>query len=215
MQAQSLLGSTRAIDRLLDDLLSAALLADEPVARTGAAAVRETLADVAEQLRASVPLPAARGGVTPEDRALFGLLGALAVCERATPERVADRVEGGERTLDRLRDADRIEVRGSALVVPLGRDPEGRNWWVLLEYLRDSTADLATKASRVRDRVVVDGGAAPLVTVWDSVVERLGALRDVLDEMTANGRYAGRRVRSGDGPTEFAAWAADQFRRKE
>lgn len=212
MQAQSLLGSVRVINRRLEDLLSAALLAESTAAWRHATVVRETLDDLAEQLRASVPLPAAEGAPTPEDGAFFGLLDALGERAAPTPDRLSDRIEGGERTLDRLRSAGRVEVRGGRLVVPLGRHPEGRNWWALLEYLHESMADLATRASRVRDRIVVDDGAELLVTTWDSVVERLGALRDVLDEMTANGRYAGRRVRAGDGPTEFVAWTADQFR---
>jgi len=37
-------------------------------------------------------------------------------------------------------------------------------------------------------------------------------LADVLDEMTANGRYAGRQATvADDEPTGFASWTADQF----
>ncbi|UPW02276.1 hypothetical protein M0R88_09340 [Halorussus gelatinilyticus] len=214
MQAQSLLGSARALDRRLDDLLSATVLAGDPAAWDDAAVVRTTLTDVAEQLRAGAPFPTG-GDPAPRDEAFVGLLAALDERDRPTPERVAAALDGGERALDRLRETGRVEVAGSRVVVPLGRDPAGSNWWALLEYLRDSVADLAGKASRVRGRVVVDGADAALVAAWDSVVERLDALETVLDETTANGRYAERSVAAGDGPEQFVAWAADQFRSQQ
>jgi hypothetical protein len=214
MQAQSLLGSARLVDRRLDDLLSAALLADDPAAWNDAVVVREALTDVAEQLRASAPFPTG-GDPASGEEAFVGLLGVIAESGRPTPEEVASTIEGGERALDRLRETGRIEVADSRVVVPLGRDPAGSNWWALLEYLRNSVADLATKASRVRGRVVVDDAGASLVAAWDSVVERLDALEAVLDETTANGRYAERSVAAGDGPEPFVEWAADQFRSQQ
>ncbi|NHN61193.1 MULTISPECIES: hypothetical protein [Halorussus] len=213
MQAQSLLGSARAVDRRLDDLLASTLLADDPAAWSHAAVVRETLTDVAEQLRASAPFPTG-GDPAPAAGQFRGLLGVLADCERPTPDRVAAGLDGGEATLDRLREAGRVEVRGPRLVVPLGRDPAGSNWWALLEFLAESVADLEAKASRIHGRAVVDGADAPVVDAWDSVTERLDALGEVLDETTANGRYAERSVTATGGPEEFVAWTADQFRRE-
>lgn len=225
MQAKSLLGSARVIDRRLEDLLAANRLADAPEAWTHAAVIRETLGDVAEQLRASVPLPAASDEPDPDDGRFVRLLDAVAGERDPTLERVAEAVapesspadddspaSADTGPLDRLRDDDRVEVRGSTLVVPLGDDPAGRNWWAVLAYLHESVADLAAKASRVRSRMVVTGADGLLVEAWDSVAERLDVLGDVLDGMTANGRYAGRSVNAGDGPTEFVSWTADQFR---
>lgn len=214
MQAKSLLGSARVIDRRLDELLSERLLADAPAAWTHAAVIRETLADVAEQLRASVPLPAASDEPTPDDAPFVRLLDVVAGDDDPTPERVAESVEGDD-PVDRLRADDRVEVRGPRLVVPLGHDPAGRNWWAVLEYLRASVADLADKASKVRSRLTVASADDLLVTAWDTVTERLDVLGEVLDEMTANGRYAGRHANADDGPTEFVAWAADQFNGEE
>lgn len=226
MQAKSLLGSARAIDRRLEDLLSARLLADDPAAWTHAAAIRETLADVAEQLRASVPLPAANDeSASTEEQAFVNLLGVLAEVADPTPEQVREMVEEskesgesgretgkeGDQPLDRLQAADRVEIRESTLVVPLGQDPAGRNWWAVLEYLRESVADLAGKASKVHSRLTVASADDLLVTVWDTVTERLDVLGAVLAEMTANGRYAGRHATADEGPTEFVAWTADQF----
>lgn len=244
MQAQSLLGSARTIDARLEDLLSVNLLAGSSVAWTHAAVIRETLGDVAEQLRASAPFPATgdsartgdavrtddssrtgdsvrtddssrTGDSTGEDEAFFDLLDALAANESATPERVAQFLDGGQQTLDRLRDAGRVGVRASTLVIPLDGESSGRNWWAVLEYLCESVDRLAAKASRLQSRVVVDGADSLLVTAWDSIAERLDVLRDVLDETIANGRYAGRSATVGEEPTEFVAWTADQFRSEE
>lgn len=212
MQAQSLLGSARVIDKRFEDLLSSAQLKDTSIAWTNAAVARHALGDVAEQLRASVPLPAGDRGTA--DESFSGLLDALATCKNPTVDLLAQSVSGGETTIERLCDAGRIQVHGSMLVVPLGSHPDGRNWWSLLEFLCEWVSALTTKADRVRDRVIVDGGGTPLVTVWNSVVERLDVLRDVLDEMTNNGCYTGRSMHAADGPTEFVTWTADQFRRK-
>ncbi len=213
MQAQSILGSARLVDRRLDDLLSATLLADDPAAWNHAAVVRATLTDVAEQLRAGAPFPT--GDPAAADESLFGVLGVVAECGQATPERVAATIDGGETALDRLRAADRVEVTGSRLVVPLDGDSAGSNWLAVLEYLQKSVADLAAKASRVHSRVVVDGADPALVDAWDSVTERLDALETVLDETTANGRYAERSVAAGETPETFVAWTADQFRSQQ
>lgn len=220
MQAKSLLGSARVIDRRLEDLLAANLLSEGPAAWTHATAIRDALGDVAEQLRASVPLPAASDDPDATDETFFGLLDAVASDPDPTPERVAETLTGespadatdDDGPLARLREDARVEVRGSRLVVPLGGDPAGRNWWAVLEYLRESVAALASKASRVRSRMVVTSADGLLVTAWDSVTERLDVLAEVLDEMTANGRYAGRQATAADeGPTEFVAWTADEF----
>lgn len=210
MQAQSLLESTRTIDARLDDLLSVNLLAGSSVAWTHAAVIRATLGDVAEQLRASAPFPSSSDS-TREDEAFLDLLGALAESEDPTPECVAELLDGGQQTIDRLRDADRVEIRASTLVVPLDGDPSGCNWWSLLKYLHESVGQLAAKAGRLRSRIVVDGTDNLLVTAWDSVAERLNVLGGVLDETIANGRYAGRSATVDDEPTEFVAWTADQF----
>lgn len=249
MQAKSLLGSARTIDRRLEALLSANLLADGPEPWAHAVAIRATLGDVAEQLRASVPLPAASDDPDPGDERFFRLLDVVAGDE-PTPERAAESLgddaalagessptggdppasgcdgedppasprdgpdaDGADGPLASLRAADRVEVRGSRLVVPLGDDPAGRNWWAVLAYLRESVADLAAKADRVHSRMVVTDADGLLVDAWDSVAERLDVLEEVLEAMTANGRYAGRSVNAGDGPTEFVAWTADQFGR--
>ncbi|WP_135827741.1 hypothetical protein [Halorussus halobius] len=223
MQAKSLLGSARVIDRRLEDLLAANLLSEGPAAWTHATAIRDALGDVAEQLRASVPLPAASDDPAPSDERFFGLLDAVAADPDPTPERVAEALADGspadatagddeDGPLARLRADARVELRGSRLVVPLGDDPTGRNWWAVLEYLRESVAALASKASRVRSRMVVTSADGLLVTAWDSVTQRLDVLADVLEEMTANGRYAGRQATAADDEsTEFVAWTADQF----
>lgn len=233
MHAKSLLGSARVIDSRLEDLLSASRLADAPESWTHAAVIRATLTDVAEQLRASVPLPAASDDPDANDERFVRLLDVVAddpTPERAAESVVAESVAGGEfdspaddaesdqpatdgefDPIERFHEDGRVEVRGQALVVPLGDDPAGRNWWAVLEYLRESVADLAVKASRVHSRMVVTGAGGLLVDAWDSVAQRLDVLGDVLDGMTANGRYAGRQATAADGPTEFVAWTADQF----
>uniref|UniRef100_UPI0018E5816E hypothetical protein n=1 Tax=Halorussus litoreus TaxID=1710536 RepID=UPI0018E5816E len=89
MQAQSLLGSARVIDRRLEDLLSANRFAEAPEPWTHAAAIRDTLGDVAEQLRASVPLPAASDDPDDRDEQFVGLLDALAADFDPRVEQVA------------------------------------------------------------------------------------------------------------------------------
>ena len=223
MQAKSLLGSARVIDQRLEDLLAANLLSEGPAAWTHATAIRDALGDVAEQLRASVPLPTAGDDPDAADERFLGLLDAVASDPDPTPERVAETLadespadaaapDADDGPLARLREDARVERRGSRLVVPLGDDPSGRNWWAVLEYLRESVAALASKASRVRSRMVVTSADGLLVAAWDSVTERLDVLAEVLGEMTANGRYAGRQATvTDDGPTEFVSWTADQF----
>ncbi|WP_255681516.1 ATP-binding protein [Natrinema sp. SYSU A 869] len=100
-------------------------------------------------------------------------------------------------TVDRARDAGRIDEIADDVLVPVGESmPDVRNWWVLAGVLTDRLEALVDGFSRVHERAAID---APdrIETVFWTVAERLAALADAIADALVIGQFTRRSVRQG------------------
>lgn len=209
MYAESLLGAVRDVERRIDELLSATVLAGESSTWRHAAALRATLLDLAELLRANTPIPI---DADSDDPAFRTALDAVYRSGPLSPDRLAERLSGGSATVDRLSADGRLVVVGSRVLVPLGRAPE--NWPPIVSLLQTAFEAVAPDVRRVRGRLWADGVRAdgPLASAWDGLVEMVEAMADFLAYLSGYGRYINDWAREDDsGATEFADWTITQL----
>jgi hypothetical protein len=75
------------------------------------------------------------------------------------------------------------------VTVPLGDDPNCRNWQVLIYFLIAHISELDAQIGRIVDRLHADGidETATIVALWESTSEWLSALRDALLGVLSDG----------------------------
>jgi hypothetical protein len=119
------------------------------------------------------------------------------IVESIVEARIADRDDPdlSAEDIDRAVSAGRIVEEAGAVLVPLTDEPGPiRNWWLLANELCDWLADLIDDARRVHRRASVDGSALVETAFW-TLLDRLVALRELLDEALTMGDFVYRSTR--------------------
>ena len=119
------------------------------------------------------------------------------IVESIVEARIADRdapdLSGEE--VDRAVSAGRIVEKGETIFVLLSEDSGSvRNWWLLAGELCDWLADLIDDARRLHHRASVDGSELVETAFW-TLLDRLVALRELLDETLTMGEFVYRSTR--------------------
>ncbi|OYR89221.1 hypothetical protein DJ71_04555, partial [Halorubrum sp. E3] len=97
--------------------------------------------------------------------------------------------------IDRAVSADRLVEEAGTVLVPLTEGSGAiRNWWLLADALRDWLADLIDDARRLHRRASVDGSDLVETAFW-TLLDRLVALRELLDEALTMGEFVYRSTR--------------------
>ncbi|EMA58460.1 hypothetical protein C470_12313 [Halorubrum distributum JCM 13561] len=117
--------------------------------------------------------------------------------ESIVEARIADRDDPDLATedVDRAVSDGRLVEEAETVFVPLngGAGPI-RNWWLLADELRDWLAELIDDARRLHRRA--DAGGSDLVeTAFWTLLDRLVALRELLDEALTMGEFVYRSTR--------------------
>lgn len=99
--------------------------------------------------------------------------------------------------IDRAMSAGRIVEEAGSVLIPLTEQPGPiRNWWILAGELYDWLADLIDDAKRLHRRASIDGSSLVETAFW-TLLDRLLALRELLDEALTMGEFVYRSTRRG------------------
>lgn len=103
-----------------------------------------------------------------------------------------------EETIIPALEADRVDRIDGTVIVPIsGEMPEIRNWWVTVGFLLERLEDIRSGFSVSHRRAAADG-SRPVETAYWTVLTRIDALTEVLEEARAYGRYAHARIDDED-----------------
>lgn len=119
------------------------------------------------------------------------------IVESIVEARIADRddPELPAEDIDRAVGAGRVVEEAGRVLVPLTEEPGAiRNWWLLANELCDWLAELIDDARRVHRRASVDGSPLVETSFW-TLLDRLVALRELLDEALTMGDFVYRSTR--------------------
>lgn len=218
MLAQSFVGGCRTIRLALEQTLAVPSVADDP-ASCRVRRIRAALLDVAELLRSSYPYAAIERSTylasIDDDPVLTVLRCRYADDNPPSIDAVEASLATDGHDLDSLLDGPRLRTVDGSVVVPLGVDPDYRNWQVLVRFVVARVDEMTARVERVVARLRADGvdDDAAVVRRWQSVSQWLTTLEDVLTR--ALGRS--RRFDHYTTPTDEAlsplvGWSTDQLR---
>lgn len=219
MLAQSFVGGCRTIRSALDRTLAVPSVADDSPSRRRVCRIRAALLDVAEQLRASYPYAAIERSPSltsaDDDPVLTVLRRRYADDDPPSIDAVRASLATDGHDLEALLNGHRLRVVDGSVVVPLGVDPDYRNWQVLVRFVAARVDEMTARVERVVARLRADGvdDDAAVVRRWQSVSQWLTALEDVLTRAIGRSRrFDHYTTPTDEGLSPLVGWSTDQLR---
>jgi hypothetical protein len=206
MQAQSLVGSARSLDRQADAVLDERRL-DPTLARRAGLDQLSTLGTLDALVAAGTPLPVTDAETDCSDEVVLTLL------DRLYETGSLNRAGLDSSLCERAARTDRVSAAGPSLLVPLGTEgPTGRNWRPVFRLLVDRLDETAADCERVVARTEGLSEAPVAERVWQSTVATLEETRTLLKtHLARQERLHQLYTRPSSEPAEFATWTIEQL----
>jgi hypothetical protein len=206
MQAQSLVGSARSLNRQAEAILDERRLDPVKVRQVGLAQL-STLGTLDALVSAGTPLPATHPDINRNDEIVLTLL------DRLYEMGSLDRAALDSSLRKQATRTDRVSTAGPAFLIPLGTDDTtGQNWRpvfrLLLNRLNETTADCERVVARTEGL-----SSAPVAQrVWQSTVATLEETQILLKTHLARQERLNRLyTRPSENTATFAAWTIEQL----
>ncbi|MHC3378856.1 hypothetical protein [Haloarcula sp. H-GB5] len=189
MLACSLVVGCREIHHAVERVLAAPKLADNPQCWAEVTHIRSTLLDLASQLQGAFPYAELQRSLVVsaiDTDPVFTIL-RCRYDETVSIEAIRDSLSAAGHDPDSVLKSERLRTVGETVTVPLGVDPDYRNWQVVVGFTLARATEASNQVNRIVSRLIADGLAddAAIVARWRSVDEWLVALTDLLSRAIA------------------------------
>jgi hypothetical protein len=206
MQAQSLVGSARSLNRQTEAILDERRLSPRTVRQTGLAQL-STLGTLEALVAAGTPLPVTHAGTDRSDEVVPTLLNRL--YETGSLDSAA--LDSSLR--EQAARTDRVSAVGPVFLIPLGTDDAtGQNWRPVFRLLLNRLDETAADCERVVARTEGLSSAPVAQRIWQSIVATLEETRTLLKTHLARQERLNRLyTRPSDKSAKFATWTIEQL----